>query len=97
MEVTIKNLNLYKLIKDYILYILRIIKKLNQGFNFIFDKNNKLVFEGEYRKGAREGKGVYNYEGGEIYDGMFVNGKRDKGVFTWKDGLKWDGKPSYTL
>ena len=40
---------------------------------------------------------MYNYEGGEIYDGMFVNGKRDKGVFTWKEGLKWDEKPSYTL
>ena len=58
----------------------------------VFDKNNKLVFEGEYRKGAREGKGVYNYEGGEVYDGMFVNGKREgKGVFTWREGLKWDG------
>lgn len=40
---------------------------------------------------------MYNYEGGEIYDGMFIKGKRDKGVFTWKEGLKWDEKPSYTL
>ena len=40
---------------------------------------------------------MYNYEGGEIYDVKFVNGKRDKGELTWKDGLKWDGKPSYTL
>ena len=41
---------------------------------------------------------MYNYEGGEIYDGMFVKEKREgKGVFTWKDGLKWDEKPSYTL
>ena len=58
----------------------------------VFDKNNKLVFEGEYKKGNREGKGVYNYEGGEQYDGMFVNGLREgKGVFTWSDGLKWEG------
>ena len=58
----------------------------------VFDKNNKLIFEGEYKNGLREGKGVYNYEGGEKYEGMFANGlKHGKGVFTWKNGLKWDG------
>ena len=58
----------------------------------VFDKNNKLIFEGEYKNGLREGKGVYNYEGGEKYDGMFANGlKHGKGVFNWKNGLKWDG------
>ena len=58
----------------------------------VFDKKNKLIFEGEYKKGLRDGKGVYNYDGGEKYDGMFAQGIREgKGVFTWKDGLKWDG------
>ena len=65
---------------------------MKQILGKVFDKNNKLVFEGEYKKGVRNGKGVYNYEGGENYDGMFVNGLREgKGVFTWKDGLKWEG------
>ena len=41
------------------------------------------------KKGLKEGKGAYNYKGGEKYDGMFVSGlKEGKGVF---DGLKWDG------
>ena len=49
----------------------------------VFDKNNKLVFEGEYKKGAREGKGVYNYEGGEIYDGLFVNEKEKEREYSF--------------
>ena len=69
----------------------------DKGFQFVrgkvFDKkDNKLIFEGEYKKGLKDGKGVYNYRGGEKYDGMFVNGlKEGKGVFTWSDGLRWDG------
>ena len=59
----------------------------------VFDKkNNKLIYEGEYKKGLKDGKGVYNYAGGEMYDGMFVKGlKEGKGIFTWSDGLKWEG------
>ena len=51
-----------------------------------------MVIKGEYKNGLRDGKGVYNYSGGEKYDGMFANGLRDgKGVFTWKNGLNWPG------
>ena len=58
----------------------------------VFDSNNKLVYEGEYKRGLKEGKGVYNYPGGEKYEGMFVNGLREgKGVFYWNNGIKWDG------
>ena len=68
----------------------------DKGLQFVkgkvFDKSNKLIFEGEYKDGLREGKGIYNYAGGEIYDGMFSKGLKDgKGVMTWLDGLKWDG------
>ena len=68
----------------------------NQGLQFcrgkVYDKNNKLIYEGEYNKGFKEGKGVYNYYGGEKYEGMFVNGVREgKGTFYWKDGAKWEG------
>ena len=68
----------------------------DKGFQFlkgkVFDKNGKLVFEGEYKNGVRDGKGVYNYDGGEKYDGTFVNGLREgKGVFTWNDQIRWEG------
>ena len=68
----------------------------DKGFQFVrgkvFDKNGKLVFEGEYKNGKRDGKGVYNYEGGEKFEGTFVNGLREgQGVFTWKDGIRWEG------
>ena len=58
----------------------------------VFDRSNRLIFEGEYKNGLRDGKGVYNYQGGEKYEGMFAKGLKDgKGVFTWNNGLKWDG------
>ena len=68
----------------------------DKGLQFVkgkvFDKDNKIIFEGEYKDGLRNGNGVYNYSGGEKYDGKFANGLRDgKGIFNWKNGLKWDG------
>ena len=42
-----------------------------------FDKYGKLIFEGEYLNGERNGKGKeYNYEGFIIYEGEYLNGKR---------------------
>ena len=68
----------------------------DKGMQFVkgkvFDRSNRLIFEGEYKNGLRDGKGVYNYQGGEKYEGMFAKGLKDgKGIFTWNDGLKWDG------
>ena len=68
----------------------------DKGLQFVkgkvFDENNKLLFEGEYKNGLKEGKGVYNYPDGDKFDGTFVNGLREgPGVFTWSDGMRWEG------
>ena len=34
----------------------------------------KELYIGYWDSGAQKGKGVYNYEGGEVYDGVFVRG-----------------------
>ena len=40
--------------------------------------NNKLIFEGEYLKGERNGRGKeYNYSGKLIFEGEYLNGKRN--------------------
>ena len=58
----------------------------------VFDSKNNLLYDGEYKKGLKEGIGVYYYPSGEKYEGKFVNGVKDgKGIFYWKDGSKWEG------
>ena len=43
--------------------------------------DGKLIFEGEYSNGEKNGKGKrYNYQGEIIFEGEFLNGK------------KWNGK-----
>ena len=58
----------------------------------VFDINNILIYEGEYKKGVKDGNGVYYYPNGEKYEGKFSNGIREgKGIFYWKDGNRWEG------
>ena len=46
-----------------------------------FNKNNKLIFEGEYLKGHLNGKAKeYNNKGELIFEGEYLNGE------------KWNGK-----
>ena len=42
--------------------------------------NNSILFEGEYFKKKRNGKGIQYYKGKKIFEGMY------------KDGKKWEGK-----
>ncbi len=58
----------------------------------VFDRKNNLLYEGEYKKGLKDGNGVYYYPSGEKYEGKFTNGvKEGKGIFYWKDGSRWEG------
>ena len=58
----------------------------------LFDFNNNLIYDGEYKKGLKDGNGVYYYSNGEKYEGKFCEGVREgKGIFYWKDGTKWEG------
>ena len=71
-----------------ILHIELIDYKIISGKYSIFDKdgkgkeynltNNKLVFEGEYLNGKRNGKGIAYYDNGNIsFEGEYLNGKRN--------------------
>jgi len=42
---------------------------------------------------CENGKGLYLFESGDIYEGDFKNGKRHgKGVYSWKNGKKYEGR-----
>lgn len=50
-------------------------------------------FEGEFRHGAFEGRGVRKYRDGDIYDGMWKKGKREgRGTCRYADGSTYEGE-----
>ena len=57
-----------------------------------YDKDGKLVYEGEYKHGEKDGKGTYYYPNGAKYEGDFVrNQKEGNGVYHWDDKTRWEG------
>ena len=58
----------------------------------LYGKDGKLIYEGEYENGRRNGKGTLYFSTGEKYVGEFRDGKREgKGTYYWDDTCIWDG------
>ena len=57
-------------------------------------KTNKLIFEGEYLKGKRNGLGKEYYDNKVRFEGEYLNGKRNgRGKEYYNDGiLEFEGK-----
>ena len=49
-------------------------------------------YEGEFRDGKREGRGVFTGANGDRYEGEFRDGEPGRGVFTWADGDRYEGE-----
>ena len=64
-------------------------------FNFLRPRF-RLLFEGEYLNGQKNGKGKeYNYDGELIFEGEYLNGKKWNGKgkeFNRFHGLVYDGE-----
>ena len=64
----------------------------------IYDRNLKVIYDGDMKKGKREGKGSFvfehDYDGKplEYYEGEFKDDKIEgHGVYHYKNGDTWDG------
>ena len=76
------NINYKKIDEKENILIKNIIYELKDGKGLVKEYNgNKLIFEGEYLNGERNGKGKeYNRNGNLIFEGEYLNGKRWNGI-----------------
>ena len=81
--ITIKDINLIGYFEN----------DLVNGKTIIYDKDcKKIIFEGNYTKGKREGHGILVYENGDKYEGNFSNNvKNGEGIYYYKSGATWKG------
>ena len=62
------------------------------GEGVLFDKNNKLIFEGNYYNNKKYGKGRFILKDKEYYEGEFFDDKMEgKGTYYYQNGDKWEG------
>ena len=62
------------------------------NYGKFYNKDGKLVYEGEYSHGEKNGKGTYFYPNGSKYVGEFVKNKKEgNGVFHWDEKTRWEG------
>ena len=89
---------------DY--YIGQSLNGLKHGKGIYYNKNNTILYEGDFVLNKIEGKGKYYWENGEYYIGEWLNGHRHgKGILYYKNNLikyegdfvngKYEGKGQY--
>jgi len=62
------------------------------GFGILYDKDNKIKYEGDWVNDKKHGIGTQNLDSG-TYVGYFVNGFREgKGKYTWLNGDVYNGE-----
>ncbi len=51
------------------------------------------MYDGEYKAGKREGRGVMRYADGDVYDGEYKAGmKEGRGVYRYASGNVYEGE-----
>ena len=62
------------------------------GEGLLFDKDNKLIFEGNFYNNKKYGKGKFYIKGNEYYEGEFFDDKMEgKGSYHYENGDVWEG------
>ena len=62
------------------------------GEGAIYDKDNKVIFEGNYLNNKKYGHGIFNVKDKEYYDGDFFDDKMEgKGSYHYENGDTWEG------
>ena len=62
------------------------------GEGILFDKNNKLIFKGNYYNNKKYGRGKFIFRNNEYYEGEFFDDKMEgKGCYYYENGDIWEG------
>ena len=62
------------------------------GEGILIDSNNNLIFQGNYYKNKRYGKGLFAINDNEYYEGEFFDDKMEgKGTYHYGNGDTWEG------
>ena len=96
--IIIENKKNLDLIRDDINKILNQMNDKNSVLKFNDIMNNKELkynngrYVGQVVNGKKDGKGIYYYNEGDIYEGERRNGKKEgKGIYYLKDGERYEG------
>ena len=96
--IIIENKKNLDLIRDDINKILNQMNDKNSVLKFNDIMNNKELkynngrYVGQVVNGKKDGKGIYYYNEGDIYEGEWRNGKKEgKGIYYLKDGERYEG------
>lgn len=81
------------ILKDnYDKYIGYLLCDMMHGEGAIINKDNDIVYKGEFKNGKKSGKGKMKINN-DIYEGEFKKDLFDgKGVYYYSNGNKWEGK-----
>ena len=61
---------------------------IKKGKEFIIGV--RVIYDGEWKNGFKEGKGIEYYNDGDIYEGDYKKGKKEgKGIYYWKNGDRY--------
>ena len=78
--------------KSGIKYIGYFRKNELNGKGLLVDKNNKLIFKGEFLNNKKNGYGILKYNNGDEYHGDFINDKMEgNGEYHFSNGDSWEG------
>ena len=77
---------------EYLQYVGYFDNGEKNNFGKLYNEEGRLIYEGEYKNGLRNGEGTYYYARGLKYEGQFVNGFREgHGIFYWDNDTRWEG------
>ena len=63
-----------------------------EGEGLILDKDNKLLYEGDFEKDKKNGFGKAFLPNNEFYSGNFVDNKFEgRGIYQFENGDTWEG------
>ena len=75
------------------LYYKNKLKEINNSLHIKVAHDNGDRYEGKYKNGLREGKGIYYFSTGDRYEGEYKNDKREgKGIYYYKNGNIYKGE-----